>query len=185
MRYLDELRPVNTLRLGLDNVFQTRDPAYGSRDLFSFNIADDLNFKRQFGEKDFSDIHTQTAFTPAPWLSVNADHIFDPVSMTLREFNASLSLHDDHAWGVLLAGDFLRHEDDDYTVDFFARLNEALRAHVVLEYGARQFRFNQVSAGLEQNLANIWRVQYIVTFNASPTRTGRLGFNVEIDPLKF
>jgi LPS-assembly protein len=38
MRNIDELHEIHVLRLGLDNVLQTRDPAYGSRDLLDFNL---------------------------------------------------------------------------------------------------------------------------------------------------
>ncbi|MDR0353155.1 MAG: LPS assembly protein LptD [Opitutaceae bacterium] len=43
-RYIDELRPANTLRIGLDQTLQTRHPEYGSRDLAMLNLAADLHF---------------------------------------------------------------------------------------------------------------------------------------------
>jgi LPS-assembly protein len=45
-RHIDELRPANTLRIGLDQTLQTRHPEYGSRDLATLNLAADLRLDR-------------------------------------------------------------------------------------------------------------------------------------------
>jgi LPS-assembly protein len=185
MRTIDDLHSENTLRLGLDNILQTRNPAYGSRDLLAFNVADDLQFHRQPGQHDFSELHTETVVSPAPWINFSADQIFKAQTFSLREFDAGFDIHNDRDWGVRLTSDFLRHEDDDYLLDCYKRLNEVYTFHELVEYDARQFRFNQVSSELDQNLANIWRVKYIVTFNAGPNSEGHFGFDAEIDALKF
>jgi LPS-assembly protein len=53
-RNLDDLHAIHTLRLGLDNTLQTRDAGYGSRDLFTVNLAGDFRFKRNRNEREFS-----------------------------------------------------------------------------------------------------------------------------------
>ena len=185
MRAIDSLHPTNTLRLGLDNTLQTRNAGYGSRDLLTFNVADDLNFTRQPGEPDFSDIHIDTTLSPTPWLSYGVEEIFSPQTFTLRQYNSSLVLHDGNNWTLRLANDFLRHEDDDYLLDFRKRLDESYTALLLVEYGARQHIFNQLATGLTQNLSNTWSVRYLVTFNGGPNREGHFGFTVQVDTIKF
>ena len=68
MRNLDQLHKINTLRVGLDNVLQTRDSTYGSRDLLSLNLAADLSFATQPGQQRWSDVYTELSVTPASWL---------------------------------------------------------------------------------------------------------------------
>lgn len=185
MRAIDDLHSINTLRLGLDNILQTRNSGYGSRDLLAFNVADDLQFHRQPGQHDFSDLHTETVVSPAPWINFSAEQVFRAQTFSLREFDAGFDIHNDRDWGVRLTSDFLRHEDDDYLLDFYKRLNEVYVFHEVVEYDARHLRFNQVSSELDQNLANLWRIKYVVTFNAGPNREGHFGLDVEIDALRF
>ncbi len=185
IRTLDHINPVNTLRLGLDNTLQTRDAGYGSRDLFTFNVADDLNFIRTPGEPDFSDLHTDVAITPAPWISYSIANIISPQTGTLYELDSALTIHDADAWKLELGEDFVRHEDDDYILDYRQRLNEAYEALVALEYGARNFRLNTVEVGLVQDLANIWSVRYLLSFNAGPNRDGHFGFNVQLLTLHY
>ena len=47
VRSIDELQATNTLRVGLDNTLQTRDPVYGSRDLVVLNLASDYHFQHE------------------------------------------------------------------------------------------------------------------------------------------
>jgi LPS-assembly protein len=185
LRYIDRLAPENTLRIGLNNTLQTRDPTYGSRDLFQFNLADDIYFTRPPGVKDYSDLHAEFSATPASWVSLSDVQVFDPVSFTLREIEAGINFHDDSAWGMQLNGDFVRHEDDDYSLDTNMRLTEVYRARVIVEYGARQFRFNTVEFGIEQILGHIWRVDYYLSFNSGPNQSGHFGFNAELEAIKF
>ena len=157
VRAVDALRPRNTLRLGLDNLLQTRDNGYGSRNLIDFDLADDVNFHRTVDLPDYSDLHSELVLTPARWIEIDAAHIVSP-GFTLREFDAGLTLRDGEVWDMRIAGDFLRHEDDDYLLTFSRRINEQFRAVLDVEYGARQHILNFAQIGVVQILANTWRV---------------------------
>jgi LPS-assembly protein len=185
IRYLDQLYPVNTLRVGVDNTLQTRDPAYGSRDLVTFDVDEDFNFTRTPVEPDVSDLHTEFTLTPAPWLTYDIENIVSPKTMTLREVDSALTLHDGDAWHLELAEDFLRHEDDDYLLDYRQRLNEVYEVLFAVEYGARLFRLNTLETGLVQNLGNTWSVRYLLTYDAKPNRASGLGFNLQVETLRY
>lgn len=185
IRSIDDLHPLNTLRLGVSNILQTRDPTYGSRNLAALNIADDFNFRRTQAEPDFSDLHTELALTPANWIEWDVAEIFSARNLGLREFDSGLVLKDGNAWSLQVAVDFLRHEDNDYLLNGRVRLTEEFDALLLLEYGARQRRFNQAAVGLVQNLANTWRIRYMFTHNGGPNREGRFGFTVELDVFRY
>lgn len=184
-RNLDDLRATNTLRLGLDNTVQTRDATYGSRDLFTFNVASDFRFKRAPGERDLSEIHSELAFAPASWLQVDLYHRVSPRSLTLQEFNSGVTLRDGSAWSLRFSNNFLRRQIEDYVVDGRARLNERFEALTRLHYDARQRRFNEQAYGLAQNLGNAWRLSYIVSLYAGPRRESSFGFNLRVEAVGF
>ena len=184
-RNLDDLRATNTLRIGVDNTVQTRDATYGSRDLFTFNVASDFRFKRAPGERDLSEIHSELAFAPASWLQVDLYNRVSPRSLTLQEFNSGVTLRDGNAWSLRFSNNFLRRQIEDYVVDGRVRINENYEALTRLHYDARQRRFNEQAYGLVQNLGNAWRLSYIVSLYAGPRRESSFGFNVRVEAFGF
>ncbi len=184
-RNIDDLHALNTLRLGVDNTLQTRDPVYGSRDLLTFNAAADLRFQRQPGDKDVSEIHTALSVMPAPWLQLDVYESFAPQTFTLREFNSGITLHDGDAWSLRFANQYLHHDTEEYALDATRRINEAYEAVGRLQYDARQRRFIEESFGLRQSLGRIWRIDYTVTTYDGPRREGHFGFNVQVKTIGF
>ncbi len=184
-RSLDDLHATNTLRLSLDNILQTRDPAAGTRDLIAFNIANDFRFRRAPGERDVSEIHTELALTPANWLQVDVYQSFAPRTLTLREFNSGITVRDGRFWSVRFGNNFLRNEIQDYSVDGRLRINERFEALTRLHYDARRHRFNEQAYGIVQNLGNTWLVSYTVSLYSGRRRESSFGFNVQIDTVRF
>ena len=185
MRNVDQLHATNTLRLELDNTFQTRDSVYGSRDLMVFNLAADLHLHRELGEEDVSQLHTEFAFMPARWLQVDVYQTFAPQTFTLNEFNSGITIHDGDQWSVRLSSNFLRHELDDYFIEGRRRINEAYEAIARVQYDFRKRRFNEQFYGIRQNLSNMWLVEYAVTLYDGPRRESRFGFNVQVEAIGF
>ncbi len=184
-RDIDDLHATNTLRLGLDNLLQTRDAQEGSRDLVMLNVATDLRFRRPPGVRDFSEVHTELALTPARWLQVDVYQSFAPRSLTLREFNSGVTLRDGRAWSVRFSNNFLRRQLEDYAIDGRLRLNERFEALTRLHYDARKRRFNEQAYGVAQNLGNTWLVSYVVSLYEGRRRESSFGFSVQVDTVRF
>ncbi len=189
-RNIDDLTATNTLRLGFDNTLQTRDPVYGSRDLLTFNVATDFRFKRNLDsaghrERPTSEVHTELAFAPASWISVDLYQSFTPQTWSLRELNSGVTLRDGDAWSFRFSNNFLRAQIQDYQVDGRVRLNETYEALTRLHYDSRKRRFNEQAYGLAQNLGNTWLVSYIVSLYSGPRRESHFGLNVQIEARGF
>ena len=185
VRHLDDLHATNTLRLGLDNTVQTRDPVLGSRDLLVFNVANDFRFKRRPGERDVSELHADVAALPARWLQFDLYQSFASQSFTLREFNAGVTLRDGPVWSLRFGNNFLRHDIQDYSVDTRVRINERFSALSRHHYDARKHRFIEQTYGVAQNLANTWLVSYEVSVYSGRKRESNFGFNLRVDALRF
>ena len=185
VRNIDDLRATNTLRLGLDNILQTRDATQGTRDLVLLNVAADLRFDRRPGERQLSEIHSEFALTPARWLQLDVYQSFVPQNRTLREFNSGVTLRDGNAWSARFASNFLRDQIKDYQVDARVRVNERFEALTRLHYDARRHRFNEQAYGVAQNLGNTWLVSYVVSLYSGRRRESSFGFNVRIETIGF
>lgn len=185
LRHLDDLHRTNTLRVSLDNSLQTRDAALGSRDLLVFNLANDLRFHRQPGQRDVSELHAEIALLPARWLQFDAYGSAPPQSFDLREFNAGVTFRDGTAWSLRFGNNFLRRELEDYSTDLRVRLNERFEAISRLQYDARRRRFNEQTYGLAHNLGDTWLVSYSVSVYSGRKRESNFGFDVRVDALRF
>jgi len=184
-RAVDELGRRNTLRLGIDNIFQTREAGYGSRDLVNLDIQDDINFIRTPVEPDVSDLHSDLAITPAKWIEFDAYNVTDVKTFTLREIDAGVTLKDGDVWSLRLATDFLRHEDHDYALNYSLRLTETWTGIVMVQYSARLNVFDELAVGVMKNLGNIWTAELLVTDNGGPNREGRLDVRAGLTLIKF
>ena len=173
------------MRIGFDNTLQTRDPTYGSRDLVTWRVADDLYFMRQPGNPDVSAIQSELDLDPTRWPQINSLEIVAPQDGALSEFESGVTVKDGDAWWVTLRSDWVVREDDEYFGEWHMRLNEANEGFVRLDFDAREHRFDRREFGLSQILSNTWRVQYVVSFNSGPNRAGHFGFNVQVEAITF
>jgi len=177
-RNIDDLESTNVLRVGIDNIFQTRDKIYGSRDLLTFNIAGDYRFHRNLGEKDVSSIHTGLSLTPARWLRYDVYNSFNPQNYTLREFNNRFTILEGNVWSFSIANHYLQHQIDEYIGEGRCRINEVYSTLVRLHYDARHNRFNEQSLTVYQNLNNTWSIQYGVHRYDGRLREGKYGYQI-------
>lgn len=196
-RDIDTLAATNTLRLGLDNVLQTRDAAYGSRNLAELNLASDLRFDTPAGQDDFSAIQIELALTPVHWLRFDVYSNVTPEDMTLREINTGVTFQDPGVWSVRVGTDFLKGDSSaaippggvaaiqEYNLDVRYMINEAYQALARLRYDTELGSFSEQSFGLRQNIRNLWFIEYTLTFSRGNTRTGDVSFNVSLELARF
>jgi LPS-assembly protein len=184
-RAIDDLHATNTLRLALDNTFQTRDPKYGSRDLLRADFAADFLPDPEVGQKDFSAIHTDLAFTPIEWLTFNLHQSITPQDFTLRELNTGFTLRDGEAWSLYLGNHFLRRNIHEYVTEGRYRLNEAYQLSARLHFDARKDRFIEQSYGLIQNLDNLWTIRYGISVFDGQRRESKFGFTITANLVGF
>ncbi len=184
-RNLDDLTALNTVRLSFNNTLQTRDAKYGSRNLASLNFAADYRFDPLAGQRPLSDLYTELTLTPAPWVRFEVFQRFDPHAPRQQELNTGLTLIDQDWWSLRLATHFLRHDYDEYYLEYRQRLNEVFDVTGLWRYDAHHNRFNEQSYGVWQRLGQTWAVKYEVSFFNGNTRSSHFALNLEIEFLKF
>jgi len=184
-RNIDALEPHHLLRLGLNNTWQTRAADYGSRDLLTLDLAQDLRFDRAADQRRGSDLHAALAFMPAPWIQFDLYQRTRVDDFSLREVNAGLTLRDGSAWTLRLDSHYLRREINEYVLRYEIAVNEAVSLLTRLHYDFRRHRFNEQAYGLRQNLGNIWSLQYTVSIYDGRRRESDFGFNFSVQALGF
>ncbi|MBM3853578.1 MAG: LPS assembly protein LptD, partial [Verrucomicrobia bacterium] len=185
VRHVDDLDATNLLRLGFDNVLQTRDATQGSRELLALNLASDFRFARRPGERATSEIHAELAATPARWLQLDVYQSVAPQDATLREFNSGLTLRDGDAWSLRFGNNFLRQQIQDYLVHGRWRIDERFEAVTRLHYDARRRRFTEQTYGVAHNVGNSWLISYMVSVYSGRRRESNFGLDVRVDAIRF
>jgi LPS-assembly protein len=184
-RNIDELGSANILRMQVDNVLQTRDPAYGSRDLVRLNLAADLRFDRENDASTLSDLHADLVLSPARWLNFSLYQRFSTRDQTLEELNTSVMVANSEWWSLRLGTHYLRHDIEEYVMDSRIRLNEVFEAFGRLHYDAPRSRFVQQTYGIRQTLDNLWVLQYGINLYEGRRRESSFGFVIELETVRF
>lgn len=184
-RNIDDLDATHVVRLGIDNALQTRDPAYGSRNLVAFNTAADFRIERSPGQPDVSEIHSELVLTPAPWLRWTVYESFVPQNFTLRQLNTSLALVDGDAWSLRFLNHYLRRDTEKYGIEADRRFNEIFTVQARARFDARRDRLNELGLTLRQNVANTWDLEYSVAVYDGPRRESDFSFRFKVSSIGF
>jgi LPS-assembly protein len=184
-RDIDALEEIHALRLGLNNLLQTRREGYGSRQLLEFNLAGDFYFADRLDGRDYSTLQAEFRLTPAAWLDWWLFLRFDPDDATVPELNSRLTLVDGAAWSVGLDTDYLTGSLAQYEVFGRYALNEAYEVFGSVRYDAREERFNEIRVGLDARIAEFWLVRAGVSFRDGPRRESSFGLRLSLRFLAF
>ena len=185
IRFLDDLYEINTLRYGLEQRLQTRDPRGGSRDLIALTVAQDLRYSRLAGQPRSSDLHTDLALMPARWLAFDVYQRLDPHSFRLEEFNSGVTLTDGDFWSARFGTQFLRGQLEEYSLDSRIRLDERFALTGRWRYDAIRSSFYEQVYGLRQTLRNLWAIEYQIAFIHGQSQENGFQFRVSIEVFKF
>jgi len=194
-RDIDRLPAVNTFRFGVDNVLQTRDATYGSRDLVRLNVAVD-----QYASSDAattsgdtrgaSDVHTFLTLNPAKWLRYDLYNRTVAQSGDNEELNTGLTITDANIWSIRIGTHYLQDNDtarkiQEYTAEYGLRLNEIYSIAAGFRYDSRDGRFTEQTYAFRQRLNRTWTVSYELSLYDGPRRESDVGFGVSLESEGF
>jgi LPS-assembly protein len=189
-RAIDTLTAQNVLRYGFENVLNTRADGYGSRELLTFNVYNDIHFQQTSvpvttGQpadltQDFSDVWTQVGLRPVPWLKLDAFDRLDPLNFTNREVRTSTTILDGDRWSVAFETDSLQHTLDQYWLDANFRINERYRLFGRWRYDEHLGGLTEQTYGISQRFGETWDVQYGISYFRNTTNQNGFGVNVRV-----
>lgn len=114
-RKIETKQSRHILRLGLNNLLQTKSGDHGARTLSELNIFQDLRLSPQEGKRAWADTHLKFSFTPAYWLSFNLYNRLDPYRFNTQECTTSLTVQNVNEWSFTLASNYHKGKSLQYT----------------------------------------------------------------------
>ena len=202
MRALDQLQAENVIRVGLNNTLQTRDPAYGSRDLLTFDVDEDFRFGRTPGLTDHSDVHAEFVATPARWLEIRVEDSVSAQHLAQRAMDTTVTVKEGELWSAGFGIGYLSDSYgsyfmpglgnepivglDIYHLELKYRMNEVYEAFARGDYDTKNHQFVDQFYGLQQKVSNTWIVEYALSLSRGPNNgQGHFGFNVSLNMVRF
>ncbi|MBO7521660.1 MAG: LPS assembly protein LptD, partial [Opitutales bacterium] len=191
MRNVDELYKTNTLRVGLENVFETRGGRYGSREVARLNFYQDFNFERRpyisdkSKEYSYSDFYFFGSVSPAEWLNVGNYTRVNANNADLAETNTYLELHDGDAWRVVFGDVYLQGDINQYYVHAELRLTENYRLRGRWHYDYKNSRMTSQVYSLWTRVGNSWAVEYRISVKEGSKRENNLSFGANVRFLSY
>jgi len=179
-RAIDDLHAQNVLRTGFENVLNTRADGYGSRQLATFDVYNDIRFEETGNQQDFSDVWTQLGLSPLPWLKVEAFDRLDPLNFTNREVRTRTTIMDGDRWTADIETDSLQHTLEQYWLDTTFRVNERYQLIGRWRYDEHLGGLTEQTYGIRQRFGETWDVQYGVSYFRSTLNQNGFGINVRV-----
>ena len=189
LRNTDVIEQQNFVRLGVENLFQTKSSngGYGSRQLAALNFYQDVLFEKgtRFDdpteEQDtFNATWVEFILTPAPWLKFDMASRFHTESLTLEELRTRTTIRSGEIWEIGLSTDLLNKRIDQYRVDFIYRLNERYSLLTDCRVDADGGDILSASVGLRTRLTSTWELIYAITFRDKTERESDVEFNIAL-----
>ena len=185
LRNVDQIPETHLVRLGVENLFQTRAKNYGSRTLAALNLYQDILFEKSTRydgdeENTFNATWVEMALSPAPWLKFDLASRFETVSFTLEELRTRTAMYSGETWEMGLSTDLLNKQIDQYRVDFIYRINERQSFLSDMRFDADTGDFTKFSLGLRSRVGSTWEILYALTFREGASRESDVEFRIQL-----
>lgn len=191
MRNTDNLYATNTVRFGFENVFQTRDGSYGSREIGRFDIYQDVNFERQpyITDKNvrnyYSDLYTNVSISPTKWLTFGAYNRFNINNGTWAELDSYLRLSDTDEWSIYVGNIYLDSAISQYYLMAQYKISEKYTILGRWGYDAKLSEMTDQIYVLRMRLGYSWIIDYQISFRSGSTRENNFSFGVRLNLVTF
>ena len=190
LRNVDQILPTNTMRFGLQNIFETRDEEYGSREIARLDIYQDVNFDKRpipqgDGLESFSDLFVNASVSPARWLTIGSFTRLNLDRLELPETNGYVGLLDGDAFSVYFIASYLDGAITQYTALAEYRISERYKVFGRWSYDQRLSMFTNQTYGLWTRMGNSWIIEYMITERSGSTRQNNFSFGARVTMMIF
>ena len=190
LRNIDEIEQTHLVRMGVENLFQTRAEDYGSRTLAALNFYQDILLDKDTrydgsDENTFNASWIELVVSPAPWVKFEMANRFRTKTLTLEELRTRAVLTSGEVWQLGLSTDLVDAQIDQYRLDFLYRINERYSFLQDICFDADSGDFSELSFGIRSRIGSVWEVLYALTFREDARRESDVAFNIRlrlIDP---
>ena len=185
LRNVDQITKTHLMRLGVENLFQTRSKDYGSRTLAALNFYQDIIFEKNLrydGDKEdsFNATWAELVLNPAPWLKFDLASRFKTESFTLEELRTGTTIKSGEIWQLGLSTYLLNKRIDQYRLDHIYLINERLSLLTDVNLDANSGKLTRFQLGLRTRIGSTWELVYAITLREDARRESDISFDIQL-----
>ena len=190
MRNVDQMVKTNTMRFGLQNIFETRDEEWGSREIARFDLYQDVNFdprplRQADGDRSFSDLYINASVSPARWLTIGSYVRANLDYVDIPEVNGYIGLLDGDECSVYFVSTYMRGMLTQYSLYADYRISERFKVYGNWHYDYKLSKLTEQAYALSHRLSNSWVVDYIISNRSGASRQNNFSFSVRLNMFIF
>ena len=183
---MDQIAKTHLVRLGAENLFQTRSKDYGSRTLAALNFYQDIIFEKNLrydGDKEdrFNATWTELVLSPAPWLKFDLATRFKTERFILEELRTGTTIKSGEIWQLILSTYMLNKRIDQYQLDHIYLINERLSLLTNVNFDANSGKPTRVRLGLRKRIGSTWELVYAIAFREDARRESDVSFDIQLN----
>lgn len=157
LRDIDDARVLHKVRFGLENVLQTRDNCYGSRELAYLNMYQDYLIKESVTGNRWSDLYTELGLSPAYWMDFKLYNRINVNNFTFNELRTCLELKDARFWSLKYIVDTLLHpKRHQHFLDFRWHVTPRTSIRNKCRYDFRLHQITEEIYAISNRISNVW-----------------------------
>ena len=186
MRNTDEMYSMNTIRFGLENVFETRDGAFGSREVARLNLYQDINFEKypyitdSSRRYDYSDFYVSASVSPARWISFSVYSRLNPNDAHISEVCGAVRISDGDSWAVSFGNVYLEPDLSQLYASIYHKFTERYAVLARWYYDVKISTMTDQIYTLRTRLGNSWFIDYNLSYRSGSARENNLSFGANI-----
>ena len=203
-RNIDELYEENAIRVGVQNLLQTRHPEYGARDLVEVDLYQEFRFTTRpaqparFGQaaqpaqQDYSDTYVVLNFTPAYWVQFGSLFRIDPNHLNLDEVTTGVRFTDGEEWTLFFGNNYVTDvsgvsggEINQFLVDTRYRLDSRNQLGAYWQIDADLGELTEQAYLWETMIGNSWEATFAIIHTAGSTRENGFRFQVSFSLVRI
>jgi len=169
------------VRVGVENVLQTRSEKGGSRALATLNLYQDHYIRDSSGDLSY----VQLSLTPASYLNMSYETGFDTDQLHLKWQRVRLAIKSADQWSLNLYADYFDGNYEDYLSSLYYRLSRKWGCSTTVGFDAQKSEFDRASFTLLQQLGSFWQVRYRVNYHKDDLRQDDLGVSIAVAAVTF
>lgn len=200
-RNIDDLYEENAIRVGVQNLFQTRHPEYGSRDLVELDLFQEFRFATRpaqparFGQpaepaqQDFSDTFIDLRINPAYWVQFSTFLRINPNDLNLDQITTGIRLIDGEKWTVFFGNNYVTDISglsiNQFVVDTRYRLDSRNLIGAYWWIDADLGELVEQVYLWETMLGNSWELAFAIINRSGASREASIQFQVSVSLVRI
>jgi lipopolysaccharide assembly outer membrane protein LptD (OstA) len=185
LRFTDTLNDSQIVRVGWENLFQTKRKSGETHTLARLNLYQDFLIDGVSSGNARDALYIESAFSPFPWLELEWVQKFETDGFNAESTFVRTRISSSDLWSASILAEYLEGAIDQYALDVNYRISENFGVFAFWQYDNRLDSWSEQKYGISRRFANSWILQLYVNLNDNNQRESDFSVGMRLKWLTF